>query len=404
MVLRPEWHCRVAGCRVGSRALSVCLVVWAAQCVVFALECRSTEAVNATGPRWDNLTSQGGGGAEASIAWSGTPLREALSRFGRAQGITVLVDRRVDPGQRLVLSVDSMPARQVLEQIAASRGLGVSHLGPVTYLGPTIATARLRTLAALRAADVARLPAAVQYRFTQLQAWRWDDLEVPRQLLQDLGRQTGVGIRGLELVPHDLWPAVELPPLPLVDRLTLVANQFDLTFVVAPSGGSVRLVPIAAPVHIERRYRHARLSRRLMRDLADEMPAATWRFEAGGLVLRGRVEDHERLVASLTPRASPSQSTARTRNRVAAEAEKRYTLTVKDQPVGPLVRQLASKLDLDLEIDSAAIRKAGRSLDKRVSFQVRNATIGQLFRAALRPAGLDFARQGRQLHVGPGDR
>jgi hypothetical protein len=296
-----------------------------------------------------------------------------------------------------------MPARRVLEQIAASRGLGVSHLGPVTYLGPTIATARLRTLVALRTADVARLPAAVQHRFTQLQAWRWDDLEAPRQLLQDLGRQTGVGIRGLELVPHDLWPAVELPPLPLVDRLTLVANQFDLTFVVAPSGGSVRLVPIAAPVRIERRYRHARLSRRLMRDLADEMPAATWRFEAGGLVLRGRVEDHERLVAALTPRARPSQSTARTRNRVAAEAEKRYTLTVKDQPVGSLVRQLASKLDLDLEIDSAAIQKAGRSLDKRVSFQVRNATVDQLFRAALRPAGLDFARQGRQLHVGPGD-
>lgn len=403
MVPRSDWHCRVAGSRAERRALGVCLAVWAAHCVVFGVEFRAAEAASTTGPRWGHRTSPADG-APASIAWSGTPLREALSRFGRAQGMTVLVDRRVDPGQRLVLSVDSMPARRVIEKIAAARGLGVSHLGPVTYLGPTIATARLRTLAALRSADVARLPAAVQNRFTQLQAWRWDDLEAPRQLLQDLSRQTGVGIRGLELVPHDLWPAVELPPLPLVDRLTLVANQFDLTFVVGPSGGSVRLVPIAAPVHIERRYRHARLSRRLMRDLADEMPAATWRFEAGALVLQGRVEDHERLVAALTPRASPSQSTAQIRNRVAAEAGKRYTLTVKDQPVGALVRQLASKLDLDVEFDSAAIRQAGRSLDERVSFQVRNATVDQLFRAALRPAGLDSARHGRRLHVGPSDR
>lgn len=398
-----RWHARARG----GRGRWGCLAVLAVHLpVVVAVlvtgQPWATAAGITAGPAGEGMPP--GYDAPVSITWTGTPLRGALERFGHAQGMTVVLDRRVDPDQRLDISIDSQPARRVIAEIAAVRGLGVSHLGPVVYLGPSDAAARLRTLVALRTAEVARLTTAARRRFTQRQACHWDDLATPRQLLQGFGHQAGVAVGGLELVPHDLWPAIELPPLSLIDRLTLVANQFDLTFAVTASGGSVRLLPIAAPVLIERRYRHAKMNRAMLRSLAGEMPTASWRFEPGGLVLRGRMEDHERLLAAASGQAGPVRADPADRSGAAAQANRRYTLTVKQQPVGPLVRQLAHKLDLDIEFDSAAIERAGRSLDVRVSLQVNNATVDQLFRAALRPAGLDCARHGRRLSVGPANR
>ena len=45
-------------------------------------------------------------------------------------------------------------------------------------------------------------------------------------------------------MPHDLWAAADLPPISLVDRLTLIAIQFDLTFKVAEHGKRLELVPV----------------------------------------------------------------------------------------------------------------------------------------------------------------
>src|SRR6185369_10390717 len=42
---------------------------------------------------------------------------------------------------------------------------------------------------------------------------------------------------------HDLWPAYDLPPLTLVERLTVVLAGFGQTYQVT-DGGQVRIIPI----------------------------------------------------------------------------------------------------------------------------------------------------------------
>jgi hypothetical protein len=70
-------------------------------------------------------------------------------------------------------------------------------------------------------------------------------------------------------------------------------------------------------------------------------------------------------------------------------------------PVGRLIRELATKLELQVEIDERAIEQAGISLDRDVSVSVKDATEDQLLQAVLDPAGLTFKRSGKTLVVRP---
>ncbi len=128
--------------------------------------------------------------------------------------------------------------------VAERCGLGVSRLGAVVYLGPPSAAQRLRPIAAAFDRAVRRLPAASQRKFFQSKPLAWEDLSTPRDLLEQLGRQNGIQIAGLERLPHDLWAAADLPPLSLAERLTLIAAQFDLTFKIAAGGARLNLAPV----------------------------------------------------------------------------------------------------------------------------------------------------------------
>src|SRR5947209_5276772 len=96
----------------------------------------------------------------ASVSWSGSPFRQALYALGESQKVAVLLDRRVDPDQRLDLTIDNDPLEIVFKKIALRTKLGYSQLGPVAYFGPPATAAKLRTLAALRKDEINKLPPA----------------------------------------------------------------------------------------------------------------------------------------------------------------------------------------------------------------------------------------------------
>jgi hypothetical protein len=78
-----------------------------------------------------------------------------------------------------------------------------------------------------------------------------------------------------------------------------------------------------------------------------------------------------------------------------------YSLRVAEKPVGPVTRELARRLNWQVEFDEAAIEAAGLSLDARVSFAVENVDQDELLHALLRPAGLTFRREGEVIKIVP---
>jgi hypothetical protein len=211
---------------------------------VFALASETSAAPQAkprwaTGPEVQRRLVQ-----PVDIHWAGNPLRPAVQHLAEAVQVAILIDRRVDPGQKLDLEVKGESFQSILQAIVRQCGLGMSRLGPIVYLGPPSVAEQLKSTTAAFEQVVRKLPKAVQRKFLQTKAMAWDDLAVPRELLAELARQNGLKIAGLERVPHDLWAGADLPPLSLIDRLSLIAMQFDLTFKVAPNGSQIELVPM----------------------------------------------------------------------------------------------------------------------------------------------------------------
>lgn len=332
------------------------------------------------------------------ISWSGNPLREALGGLSRTHRVAVLLDRRVDPGQKLDVQLSDLPLGAALHEIARNQRLGLSFLGPVAYFGPPRAAAPLRTIAALRTEEILGLPAAWQRKFLLPGPIAWDDFATPRDLIGQLAEQNGLEIRAADRVPHDLWAAADLPPLSLVDRLTLILIQFELTFRVESVGKTVTLVPLPDEVALTRSYPGGPEPQATAEKYALLVPEARIELSSGQVRVTGLLEAHERIAAGgQTPKPQPPKPAEQD------FANKRFTLRVQEKPAAAVLQGLAKELKLDLRIDRQALQEAGISLESPVSLSVKDATIDELLREVLRSIGLTFRRRGSVVEVFPAE-
>jgi hypothetical protein len=334
-----------------------------------------------------------------SASWSRDPLATLLRNLALSQHVCIVLDRRVDPGFPLDLSVEEEPLAETLRRIADERNLGVSVLDSVVYVGPAPVAAQLRTISALKHEDLKGLPPARLRALQERKDWHWEDLATPRDLLAELAQQKSLQVEGAEQMPHDLWRGYELPPLAWTDRLLLLLVQFDLDFQLSADGKTLTVIPLAAHARISRSYPAHGQATELADKWRRQLPEADVTTKGDRVVVLARVEDHERIDPS---QPASTGKTANTGKPIKNKAGKQvFQLAVDKTPVRQLLAQLGPKLGLTFEFDEEVLRKAGRSLDDLVSFSVREASLDELLTAALTPAGLKFERHERRVSISP---
>ena len=282
--------------------------------------------------------------------WENAPLRDTLQGFFASQRVAWVGDRRVDPGRLMTFNLQGRPLRVEIKAVADHLKLGVTMVGPVVYLGPAATVHRLAGAAQLRTDEVNKLPAAMKAKWLAMRPASWDELATPRELLQQTAQAMQCELKDVERVPHDLWAAASLPDLTAVERLTLVAGQFDLTFTIESGGQVVRLVPLPA-----------------------EVPLATTLLDA---------------------------ESARTA-RPDSFNQKIDKLTVVNKPLNLVLDALTRQLGLIVRQDDEAIEAAKIDMKQLVSFEVKNASIDQTLQALLQPAGLSHRRTGPVIAIYP---
>lgn len=181
-----------------------------------------------------------------NVQWSGVTLRQAMLGLSRSTRQAILIDRRVDPDQTVKLVRESATPREIVDAAAEGLSLSVVRLGPLLYIAPPATAERMEADFARQTAAARRLPAAEAKLWSRRAPLAWSELAEPRTILTELGEREKIGVRGAELVPHDLWPSAELPALTLVERLTLVLAQFDLTWRYEDEGRAIAIVPLEA--------------------------------------------------------------------------------------------------------------------------------------------------------------
>lgn len=326
------------------------------------------------------------------ITWAGTPLREALRNLSQSQRLAILLDRRVDPEQLVSLTLNGLSPAKAIERTAEGQKLGVALVGPLAYVGPPQQTRVIRTLAALRKQESQQLPAAAKQAVLASRATSWDDLATPNEILGALAAEAQVKLLGLEQIPHDLWAAATLPSMAWTDRLTVVAAQFGLTFKFDKTGRQVALVPISQKVQIERSYPGGANPTKLADGWKLRAPDAEILVADVRVIVRGLLEDHERL--------QPSKATPKPTNVAPAAAGKKVqTIKVDDISLESLLRQLEERLSIYFEYDQAALAAAGVPLSRAVSLDVKKATLDELLAAIFDPLNLKFAREGSTVTV-----
>jgi hypothetical protein len=298
----------------------------------------------------------------AAIHWQNVPLSDARLRLEKLFGDSIFLDRRVDLNLRVNIDIQASSAEDVLEPIAATHELGICRMGRLIYLGSSTTADQLSAVAAARVKDLAQLlgskrvalsrTSATSSRFNGRQRIQWPRLTEPRGLITSLVEQHGWRIAEAQRIPHDLWGGGSLPELELAEQLSVLLIGFDLTFQIRPGDQTIEIVSLGPRDAPQRR------------DTVVQAPARR---------------------VTLPPQ----------------NGRQVYTLRVVEKPVGTVLRELASRLNWTIEIDQAAIRAAGRSLEERVSFAVENVDENALLDAVLRPAGLDYRRDGKRLRIIP---
>jgi len=274
---------------------------------------------------------------ETSVHWSSVPLGEALERLGETQKIGVFLDRRIDPSRLVEFAVSRRPLGPLLDELATSLELGCCRLDSVAYIGPKTAAQAL-TARKPPTVPVLRRRVPLEIPF----------LSTPKEILEQLADANGLRFSNLDRLPHDLWPKRSLPSTPLGQLFDLLLVGFDETFELETDGKTLRIVPLPKP--------------------------------------------------EPTSVASETKDEPKTPSPTVPLARRRFTLTIKDQELEGVLRSLADRTDLKLEIDETSLTNKNVTLRERVSYEATNAAVAELLRGVL-PQKIKFTIRGETLRI-----
>ena len=226
-------------------------------------------------------------------------LREVLLRLQEQSGICIVVDRRIDPSQRLTLSTGRLSTDEVLRRLAAEiPNAGFSVNRAFVYIGPVATSQRLRTLCESQRSMIfdhrRQFDREIYRKLSGVRSLVWDELTSPRDIFFSLAADADLTVVNPDAVPYDLWHAGRVPAMPFAESATMLLCQFDLTFVIDAASAELTIVPMPEVVLLERRHRVLRRHRAAAeRYLAENLPELDVKWERSGVRVRATWEEHK---------------------------------------------------------------------------------------------------------------
>lgn len=337
-----------------------------------------------------------------SVTWDGVELRSAVETVSRAQGVPVLIDRRIDSARTVSLVASDLALIDVLGEIVRPHRGSSATIADVVYLGPADRARWLRSVAAERTDEWSRRFSAAARRRYPL---RWDDVSEPKEILRSWAATAEIPVLNLDRMPHDLWPAfpvTEKPPeLTFVEGACLLLVGFDLAFEWRFADGAAAIEIVPFPDRLERTRSFpapkGQAASRLVERAHTAFADLDVTIERSTLVAKGREEDLDAFGDWLKrPEADRPTKPAQGADDL---ANKRFTLAIDDVPLKALLDTLSRNPDARLvfDLDEPALANAGVRFDRRVSIDVKQATIDELLAAIGKQIGVTFTRVDRKV-------
>ncbi len=320
-------------------------------------------------------------------------LRDAVVTLASSRGLSVVIDRRLNPDQRVSLRLQSVTVRGALRQLAADVGGEMSVLQNVIVIGPAESTRMLRTIVELRQREAGRLTS--RRNLTRPRDIAWGQLARPRQILADLATSFGLAVHAEQSLPHDLWAAAELPQVDAATALTVVLSQFGFSFEWRDQGREIAIVPqpsrvaLSASIRLPRTGVDAALTR-----VRESLPDLVLRREGDRLVVQGTVEEIELVRQAISGSHAPRQP-------VRARADQQqFTLDKTGVPARAVLESVRAS-GVEVLWDEVALKSAGIDLDRTIDIRAKNAATREFFRLICEPLGADFVVEPYRVRILP---
>lgn len=371
-----------------------------------AAEARSPSPLS--GLRFRQALSQ-----RVSVSWVNTSsdqlrrhtIRYIARRASQLWRVSIVLDRRVDPSRELDIVARNQPVGEVIAEIARRIGAMTSVTGHTVFLGPPEDAGILRTLVALRDAELQSLattPRLTDRRRVLLKrrTIRFEDLSQPRLVLESIASRWGLTIEGLSRVPHDLWAAAEFPAVTATEALSLVLVQFGLTFTWNKDATAVELVRPSRPVTIVDTWTpRQKKTLRAISLVHRELPGVKVETAAGGDVRVHGTWEQLRVAESLV-RFGRRPRTLSVPSRFPPLDRRQFTLKVTRARLADIMDQL-EQTGVRFEYDRKQLADAGIRLKQTVAIDVKQVTARVFFKRLFEPAGLDHAIDGLVVRLKP---
>jgi hypothetical protein len=334
-----------------------------------------------------------------SVFWQQMPIGRGLKSLTETHKMAIVLDRRVDPARRCSCDLTDIPFEEALRQIAIQQQLGTGTVGSVFLVGPGRTTVLLATAAEIANEKHASFSEPLRAKLMRRKAWSWKRLSTPGALVAELAEEAGLTVVNPQVLPHDLWDQRVLPPLTWAERMLVVLAGFDLYFDVDPDRQSVVITKLPSQLSLRRTYRVKGDADPLAQRLSEQFPRAFFQVQGKVIAVRSLVEDHWKIERLLKEGAAAAVDSGRP-SQVDPDM-RRYTLTVQDELVEPLLRVLARRTGHTLVIDDSA----QPAMTQRVSFAVQEVTAEELFRNAVASLNLSAElRDGQVVVTAPSSR
>lgn len=183
------------------------------------------------------------------LVWMNVPYRQAVSRISDLLHLAIWVDRRLDPDASIAVQIGPKPPQvmdwegeqeaaemrvvpgplsgtQVLKLLAELRNAVVVEVDDLIFLTlsetATILSERRKT----NRVAFKQCASGLHTSLLRKTAVQWPDYTQPRELATQWCQAEGVKHSNIEAIPYDRIAAGDLPPLTLLDRLTLLMVQY----------------------------------------------------------------------------------------------------------------------------------------------------------------------------------
>ena len=317
-----------------------------------------------------------------SANWENAPLRD-LMQLSRQQRIAVVIDRRIDPTQNMNFSASGITMEQLLWKLGDKHGFSVCRIEDAFYVGPEEATARLPALLELtkslrKKAKEAGKP--FPSRWKSRSPLSWPVLSTPNSVLTSIAQKNKFTIQNPEAIPHDLWPAADLPVLSLEARIGLTLAGFDLWYQPVDNGRGIKIRPIPNLKSGTEILPNVSDAKKWAKQLKELFPNCQFQSTGKSIRMTGDLNTLQEMRREVCFSQKPE---------IVAGAKTVFSFSSDSRRID-LLKQLSQQLGKELEIPESA----SAALNQEISIRVKEKSIEEILATILQGTGLKFSIAG----------